>query len=115
MSIEIPTVEMAKCEGCGQYHPVEECEIVVIRMVKGKNCPINQPQKQVFTDVVRERDHTPTLPVMRDVVDTLPPSPPQQKRRSIVPRDILSMMVDPNDPKHASVAHLAATETRRAG
>ena len=29
---------MVKCEGCGEYHPVEDCEIIIIKVVKGKAC-----------------------------------------------------------------------------
>ena len=111
MSQDIPTVEMAKCEGCGQYHPVSECEVVIIKMVKGKNCPLVPIQQTAVREVVRGLPPIDPVIVAPAVVNDQPPV----KRRSIIPRDILATMVDPNDPKHSSVAHLAATETRRAG
>lgn len=40
MDNNIPVVEMTRCI-CGQYHPVSDCEVVVIRIVKGKNCDLN--------------------------------------------------------------------------
>ena len=37
---QLDTVEMMKCDGCDGYHPVAECEVVIIRVIKGKSCEI---------------------------------------------------------------------------
>jgi len=34
----IEKVECFRCEACGNFHPKDECEIITIKIVKGKNC-----------------------------------------------------------------------------
>jgi hypothetical protein len=29
------------CQSCGKYHPESETEVVVIKIIKGKNCPFD--------------------------------------------------------------------------
>ena len=36
----MPSKQVYKCEGCGEYHDAEDCEVVVIKVIKGKNCKI---------------------------------------------------------------------------
>jgi hypothetical protein len=36
------TREMCLCDSCGDYHPVEDCEVVVVKMIVGKNCDIKK-------------------------------------------------------------------------
>ncbi len=38
---KLETIEMMKCDSCGQYHPIAECEIVTIKIIKGKSCVMN--------------------------------------------------------------------------
>lgn len=48
--------EMMKCDGCGQYHPVEDCEVVVVKMIKGKGCSLEaNPLRNIETEVVYEK------------------------------------------------------------
>ena len=54
MSVEkelkkLPTSELYKCEGCGSYHPLSECEVVIIRMIKGKDCELT-PIRTIIKD-----------------------------------------------------------------
>ena len=49
----LPVQEMIRCDGCGEYHPLSECEVVVIKMIKGKNCSIGS------TDRIREAPKEP--------------------------------------------------------
>lgn len=55
------TKQMMKCEGCGEYHPIEECEVVVIKIIKGKACAMPSTKAPV-TPVVRYIEpHTDVL------------------------------------------------------
>lgn len=121
MSIEIPTVEMAKCEGCGEYHPVEECEIVVIRIVKGKNCslPSNrvvEPRRlQVDAQRVASESHASRMQVASESQFESKVEEPAQPvtvapKRTIIPPGFASMMLDPGHPNFESHG---AKETRR--
>lgn len=54
MAIKEPKMEkrtMFKCEGCGEYHPEDECEIVIIKIIKGKNCNLS-PRSMTPAQVV---------------------------------------------------------------
>lgn len=114
--MEIPTVEMAKCEGCGEYHPVEECEIVVIRIVKGKKCslPSNKiaPSRQ-FRSNIDDRDaqlveRKEPITVFKEELPVAPVTVIPKK--NIIPPAIASMMLDPGDPRFEQ---FGAKETRR--
>lgn len=87
---------MAKCEGCGEYHPVADCEIVVIKIVKGKGCglPSNRaaPSKPAFRSNVDDRDNRVDI-VEEPKVDAPPPP-----RKKIIPPGIAAMMIDPGNP-----------------
>lgn len=119
MSIEIPTVEMAKCEGCGEYHPVEECEIVVIRIVKGKGCSlpsnkIKSDPRPAFRSNVDDRDaeHINERPGPVTVFKEEAPAQPVTviPKKNIIPPAIAAMMLDPGDPRFDQ---FGAKETRR--
>ncbi len=36
----MPSKQVYKCEGCNEYHDADDCEVVVIKVIKGKNCRI---------------------------------------------------------------------------
>jgi hypothetical protein len=43
---KLETKQVLRCEACGGFHSEEESEIVVIRIVKGKNCEL----KNIFSE-----------------------------------------------------------------
>ena len=45
-------IEYAKCDACGGYHPIDDCEVVVIKMLKGKNCVFDSSPIKNTTKVV---------------------------------------------------------------
>jgi hypothetical protein len=104
---ELQTTEMILCQGCGEFHPVTECEVVVVKIVKGKNCQLNQKsifgtsttgaslQNKIATETKEE------FPVLdRPVV-------PMKKA---IPPGFMSMMLPPDNPDFESKG---AKETRR--
>ena len=38
---KLKTVEMVRCEVCNRLHPKDEVEIVVVKIVKGIHCDVN--------------------------------------------------------------------------
>jgi hypothetical protein len=77
--------QMINCEVCHGLHTLEESEMVVINIIKGKNCDINQ--------VVKPKAFTPA-PIGSDL--TTPP-PPVIPRKPIVPPQFLGVMIPPGD------------------
>jgi hypothetical protein len=149
------TTEMVKCESCSQYHPLSECEVVVIKMIKGKNCSIKSETRPVeriepmyvekTTDVSSDeikivrapeppkdeeygctidktiwvvkggasdaakicptcgRQGTAASVLIAQSGTHIPPAEMEQKikersRKTIIPKGLVSMMVDPSDP-----------------
>lgn len=94
----IPTVEMIKCEGCNGYHPLEDCEVVVIRVIKGKACPMPSAAEKTQAPFVprvepmNAREDAP-LPPPQDV-----PKRPAPPRKNIIPPAMAAMMIPPTHP-----------------
>ncbi len=93
----LETTEMVNCQGCGEYHPITDCEIVVIRVIKGKNCQLNQ--KSIFGNVK-------SAPIVsqgddRDLKD-LPildkPVIPAGPVKKAIPPQFAGMMLAPDNP-----------------
>ena len=57
----MPTRELVKCDGCNGYHSLDEVEVVIIRMVKGKNCDISSADTLKRNDNI-ESDNVRTEP-----------------------------------------------------
>lgn len=77
---------MFKCEVCGGFHDESESEVVVIKMVKGKDCELKNMHARI--------ERVETLP--------LPPAAPQQTstfvpRKKVIPPDMLKFMMPPAD------------------
>ena len=110
--------EMIRCEGCGEYHSMEECEVVIIKIIKGKNCQLKPQGQTVVREIVRERAQATNAVVDPANIDDRAIPPPQdvpvqtaKPRRQVVPPQILSMMV-PTD--HPNFEQFGAKETRHA-
>lgn len=58
-----------KCDSCGQFHLLEDCEEVIIKITKGRNCPLpsesifsrNSPEKVVVVDDNKTADVIPSV------------------------------------------------------
>lgn len=101
------TKEMAKCEGCGEYHPIEDCEVVTIRIVKGKHCDLKPQEKVVYRDAV-----TPaitTVSIEQQKVENNPVPQDAKPRRNIMPPGVMGLMIPPTHPMHEQYG---AKETR---
>lgn len=119
--MEPNTREMVRCEGCGELHYADECETIIIKVVKGKNCAIksalpSRPAPHPYTASDGDlRDpnivnvpHERTVAIPAVVADVQPV--PQRPKKNIVPPHMLSMMI-PQD--HPNFEALGAKETRR--
>lgn len=82
----LETKQMMKCEGCGQYHPIEDCEVVIIKIIKGKQCgmprenrddsPIkSDPRPEIVPDFSPKETNTVFMKPIRtvDVMDQVTP------------------------------------------
>lgn len=85
----LPTKEMMKCEGCGEYHPVEDCEVVVIKVVKGKDCklpstnhPMSRGQESIEDSYTIE--DAKEIGVLKEEVKPVPKPKPGQEARYVV-------------------------------
>jgi hypothetical protein len=99
--LQLDKKEYYKCESCGGFHPADEVEVAVIRIIKGKNCELKNPVVP-FTPAVIPRSETPQIPSENPV-----PSKPIKK---IIPPDILGLMLEPGHPQFESHG---AKETRK--
>ncbi len=107
---DLPQVEMIACEGCGSYHKKEECEVVVIRIIKGKDCQIPlvrknsiQPAPAVF---IPPQQSSPAVPTAV-ATDSAAPAIPVEPKKNIIPSKLRYIGAMPNqmgglmmDPTH---------------
>lgn len=65
---------MCLCDSCGDYHPVEDCEVVVVKMIIGKGCDIKQKRqtKAVFGTRMSGVIDTEDTSKVREVVEDRP-------------------------------------------
>jgi hypothetical protein len=100
-------IEMVRSDVSGKLFPMDECEMVIIRIVKGKNEDINEYNPIVKEPVARrEAEHTivPAGFIPKTLVDEHAPinyeDPKVMKSvsiaRSIVPRNMQDLFNDPN-------------------
>lgn len=85
---------------CGHYHTEDECEVVVVKIVKGKQCNLGNPIAAATVPVTTT--DIPTIlhrEIPLDIPEDTAPRPP---KKNIIPPGITSMMYPPGDPRHES-------------
>lgn len=88
-------ISYVRCDACTELHPSTECEVVVIRLTKGKQCDINKAR--MFSPAPPSRIIPPAFV---DNAGTPPPEPkPQPPKKSIVPPGVASMMIPQGHPE----------------
>ena len=124
--LQLEKKEMFKCESCQGFHSAEESEIVVIKIVKGKNCQLKSPIAPVVLPTMSTvfPDKFPTMithpggngvvshpvqtPQNNGIINNEPVPPKPVKK--IIPPGIASMMLDPSHPMFEM---MGAKETRK--
>lgn len=117
---------MLKCDACGEYHPVEDCEVVVIKLVKGKDCkltpikPFSGETNIKMPDYDFRDQHRADLSSPKEKVEPAPVDGIHlteaevkenlAKRSSLVPPAFSGVMIPPG---HPSFERNGAKETRR--
>lgn len=100
------------CEACGEYHPVSDCEIVIIKIIKGKNCALTKrnthPIQEMKLQAGSESPHAEPVPAtvfdkqkkyFTDDEDKYPVvTPEERKKKPAIPPGIMNMMIDPGNP-----------------
>lgn len=87
------------CEACGGYHTEDECEVVIVKIVKGKNCKLNMTKEHTAN-----LNNTPKIfenekrSVETEMTVSNQPQVPPRRTPSIVPPSFGAMMVPPTDP-----------------
>jgi len=106
---QMKTVEMVECDACKEYHALADCEIVVIKIIKGKNCPLTKrnthPVQEIKIQTGSVSPHAEPVPTtvfdkqkkyFTEEEDKYPVITPEaKKRKPSIPPNILSMMMDP--------------------
>lgn len=98
----LPQREMVRCEISGKLVPIEDCEVVVIRIMKAKDVDIQSynPFPKREETVLYKEPH-------REVTEAVPTSPNQLPKKNLIPKGILAVMTPHDIPG-------AAQETRHA-
>jgi hypothetical protein len=99
--------EMVKCAGCGGLHYADECETVVIKLIKGKACQIssfNQNSLEERKEVIFNGEVKDKTPVQAGEIKQV------VIKKNIIPPGIMSLMIDPGSPHFESHG---AKETRK--
>lgn len=120
-----------KCEACGGYHTADESEVVIIRMVKGKNCELTHANRTVVVAKTIDTSPASTLaPIMIPAPNNpinnstatfkedapgegyhIPPKEMEKinsapmdptKRKMIIPPGLARFMIPPGDPRFES-------------
>jgi hypothetical protein len=107
----LTTRQMILCDACAEYHDEADCEVVIIRIVKGKNCKLTKqptrapsiPQPQPHEKHFVQVEPTP-YPEPRAGDDGFAgyevgeaSQAKQQAVKPIIPQGILKMMQAPAD------------------
>lgn len=104
-------VQMVECV-CGQYHKLEDCETIIIKVVKGKNCEMKKKEEIIPSYTIPKRDTSVPLPnsfspvtsnttsIFTPEEELYPIITPEEraKERKIVPPAIARMMIDSSQP-----------------
>jgi hypothetical protein len=97
----LPSSEMVLCQSCGQYHKIEDCEVVVIKMIKGKHCEMKPtaPATIPMFGMVETKPEEPKQEVVKQPPEPVVTREPGIKTRTIVPPGLAAMMIPPSHPQ----------------
>ena len=93
--------EVIRCESCGKFHPVDECTELVIKIVVGKNCDINninlfsKQNESIKNEIIQPQSSgSNKAPILNEepIIQTAY-IPPQTKKKTVIPPGIAQMMV----------------------
>jgi len=95
--LKIKKVNMLKCDVCNAYHPEDDCEIVTIKIIKGKDCALTSPayiEQPIKNNTVRDTNSTSTAIFNVELE--------QQTKEIKQPDTIVEKLKDPNVIKMVS-------------
>lgn len=109
----LPTKEMIRCEVTGKLIPIEDCEVIVIKIIKDKNAdlsnynPFNVPSSNPLGPIRRDDPQMiREQPIVtKDKEIEITPEMVKRYKKSIIPPAFASTMIPPDMPG-------AATESR---
>lgn len=89
----LQTQEMVRCESCGRLHPLNQCTELIIKVIVGKDCDINNIN--IFPKEVIKNEAKNVVPPEFKKEEYIPPKTTNQpKSKSIVPPGIAKMMME---------------------
>jgi hypothetical protein len=105
--LQLDKQEYYKCESCGGFHPADEVEVAIIRVIKGKNCELRNPIAPAISFST-----TPDVKTQQNssIITNEDSHAPSKPKKAIIPPGILGMMLEPGHPQFESHG---AKETRK--
>lgn len=102
---QLPTKEMIRCEVTGELVPIEDCEVIVIKIIKSKSSSLSgfNPfgSRMTYPQDVK-KDERSTVKIEKDptalTIEELTPAP---RPRSVIPAGVLAAMREPGTPGEA--------------
>jgi hypothetical protein len=100
-NLKLNKVSLLKCDACGGYHPEDECEVVTIKLIKGKSCEF---KPTFFSAPIQNNEVYPqnignnTVPLGTPAPETVNMEPkPLVKQKKIIPPGMKDIMTPPAD------------------
>jgi hypothetical protein len=88
--LQLNKVTMIRCEACGELHKEEDCEIVIVKIIKGKECTLRSSNKSENL-VSSLQTNTPAIGESSTIYPKDKEVPVQPKRK-VIPPGFASMM-----------------------
>lgn len=96
----LPKKEMIRCEVSGKLVPADECEVIVIKIIKHKDVSLNGYSPFSPTKTVSEENSNPLIPPALKKEETLTPDKINKimaKRTSTIPSDMVDLFRKPGE------------------
>jgi hypothetical protein len=94
--LQLNKVTMIRCEACGELHKEEDCEIVIVKIIKGKECTLRSSTRadSLASSFQNNQQDTSITTATNSA------NGPVQPKRKVIPPEFASMMVpDGNETK----------------
>jgi len=85
--LQLNKVTMIRCEACGELHKEEDCEIVIVKIIKGKECTLRSSTKEDKL-VSTFQSNTADVNAMPTNITNVTVQP----KRKVIPSEFASMM-----------------------
>jgi hypothetical protein len=108
------------CEACGGYHPEDDCEIILVKIIKGKKCDLNMTKENTQFNTLKQRTtpqsviptnmQTTHAKKQDEIIDEIPVTTQKPVIKSVIPPGVAGVLIPPGHPQFD---RLGAKESRR--